>query len=659
MLKVVMLSASLGIFSLVSAPLLAETWKAGVERSSSQINVSATAVHKTAPGVQVDERALRYYAQTNQHDRVQAETRRLRLLHPEWTVATDLYDPVEPVHQALWDLYESERLEELSTYLEALKIDRPSFRPTPDFLEKYQAKRTRIEALAALQEQNWSTVIQLLEAQYVTLKQQMDLESLWALAKAHALKGDTSAAAGVYRDVIGLNTGAALRHTNLLKALTHLPVAEAEALADENHLIPGGLSETAFVRQEVLRRRLFEAVSAHPTTRLDASTLAAFVDLAKKSRLASDLEVMGWYHFGLGEHDQAAAWFDQALQLSDNSKTAEGLSLSYLQLGQSSKAFQQAMPWLQRGGEGDLRLLGPAISALVGDGKIKPSVEQLNTLTHHALNSAEPDVLEMLGWHLLRSDQYSASIRIFEKLSRDTPKQRYFEGWTAALRKSGNTEELKRVVTLHEPQFPDLAIQANLKPRRQAKQGEMATARKAGQFDRCIRIGEERLSQGSLSADGNLLLGWCLLDAQYPAKAAGIFGAIPANLDRISQDASFGKALALLRVGQLDSAYRIAKEQINVPLRQNEIMASALSKAAAYAFSQRDYAHVIRLLDERVALMPEPRDLALLRGWSHYHVGRKNQAAKIFTVLHGIHPTRSTRVALATIAEESGNLRRR
>ena len=57
---------------------------------------------------EVDETALRYYAQTRDLKRLGAELRRLKTLYPDWDAPEDLFDaPTNISEQPLWDIFGS------------------------------------------------------------------------------------------------------------------------------------------------------------------------------------------------------------------------------------------------------------------------------------------------------------------------------------------------------------------------------------------------------------------------------------------------------------------------------------------------------------------------------------------------------------------------
>ncbi len=75
----------------------------------------------------VDESALRYYASLHNFARADAEIKRLKALHPNWTPPTNIYSTAGAGadEQPFWDLLAADRLEELRAGI-ALKERRAS-----------------------------------------------------------------------------------------------------------------------------------------------------------------------------------------------------------------------------------------------------------------------------------------------------------------------------------------------------------------------------------------------------------------------------------------------------------------------------------------------------------------------------------------------------
>ena len=86
-----------------------------------------------------------------------------------------------------------------------------------------------------------------------------------------------------------------------------------------------------------------------------------------------------------------------------------------------------------------------------------------------------------------------------------------------------------------------------------------------------------------------------------------------------------------------------------------EAIGAPLEAAAAYRAGQ--WGRTLALLDQRAGLLPESRDLSLLRGWTLDHLGRREAAEAIFTALDRSLSTPESQQAMAAMASrrERGN----
>ncbi|MFN7167286.1 MAG: cellulose synthase, partial [Pannonibacter sp.] len=166
-------------------------------------------------------------------------------------------------------------------------------------------------------------------------------------------------------------------------------------------------------------------------------------------------------------------------------------------------------------------------------------------------------------------------------------------------------------------------------------------ARKAGDPAACLR-----LAVSIAGAEAALLKGWCLMDLNRPEEAALAFNAALSGDGKTSRDAAYGKSLAMLRVGRSFDAVEAA-QSVNQPTeRRQEVASAALAQAAASSFEAGNYAGTLAALDRRRLLVPEPRDLMLLRGWALIHTGQKTAAREVFTLLDRQLSSRETRAGL-------------
>src|SRR5580698_3977726 len=102
----------------------------------------------------VDESALRYYASLHNFDRANAEIRRLKALHPNWTPPTNIYSTAGAGvdEQPFWDLLAADRLDELHAAIALKEKAEPGWKPSRDLTTKV-ARKVAIEALVQKSDQ--------------------------------------------------------------------------------------------------------------------------------------------------------------------------------------------------------------------------------------------------------------------------------------------------------------------------------------------------------------------------------------------------------------------------------------------------------------------------------------------------------------------------
>jgi cellulose synthase operon protein C len=127
---------------------------------------TSTATGRTQAPAPADESALRYYASQNDTARVASEIRRIRTLHPDWNPPEDLFEeaPDNAEGQRLWDLYGEGKLDEIRTAVEVIRERVPNWRPSTEFVAKFEQAQARQDLIEASTSGDPSQVITLAEA---------------------------------------------------------------------------------------------------------------------------------------------------------------------------------------------------------------------------------------------------------------------------------------------------------------------------------------------------------------------------------------------------------------------------------------------------------------------------------------------------------------
>ena len=179
----------------------------------------------------VDETALREYARQNNVGRVEAETRRLQRLSPQWKPPADLWTarPSGPDEAPLWELYEGGHLDLLKEAIAERQSREPGWQPSDDLVEKMKEKEIRAAIVAGAAAGRWIEVAKLADDNGLT-HATPDIELLWIVAEALGRTERSGEAAALYASVLENRTDLRERAGTLQKALVVLPMADAEKL---------------------------------------------------------------------------------------------------------------------------------------------------------------------------------------------------------------------------------------------------------------------------------------------------------------------------------------------------------------------------------------------------------------------------------------------
>src|SRR5262249_12934859 len=140
-----------------------------------------------AQAAAVDESALRYYAALKQISRVEAETRRLQRLYPDWSPPADLWTarPGDADESALWDLFAADKLDELRKAIDERRAAHPDWTLSSDLAGKLQRKEMRAKIIAGRRSGSWIDIAAVADRGRFE-DDTSDVEVLWDIADAYA-----------------------------------------------------------------------------------------------------------------------------------------------------------------------------------------------------------------------------------------------------------------------------------------------------------------------------------------------------------------------------------------------------------------------------------------------------------------------------------------
>lgn len=293
-----------------------------------------------ATDVQVDESALRYYAQTGRYDRLEGEIRRLRALHPGWSPPDDLFDPQpEFDEKPLWDLLAEGRLDDLAAAINEYRATRPDWAPS-DALRREQGLAV---ARAALQEAvtagDWSRAVAIGRGT-PELIGCVDPQSTWLYAQAQA-QAAPQAARETLGELMGDCEDFDVRLATLQKAADLLPwndVLALRAVEAEREHSPTETARLEEIFTELSYGRIARQLS-QDTGAVPPDELERFISDVQEASDAEAAALLGWYFLRRQDWARADVWFRRSLAWGYSDSAAEGIIR--VRLGQDDRA----VPW--------------------------------------------------------------------------------------------------------------------------------------------------------------------------------------------------------------------------------------------------------------------------------------------------------------------------
>lgn len=598
---------------LLSALLLAGIAAAGGSDAWAQSNGGARAL---APGVKVevapapgsgsapaagkvDETALRYYARIGDGERMEAEIARLRALDPGWEPPKDLFAP-QPTAAGVdetpfWNLMSAGKVAEARAAIAEQRRKSPSWQPSDKLLQELELAESAGRIRSASDTKRWQEVVDAAAAQPEAVACNR-LDNAWRLAEAYAELKQTDRAFDTYKTIVTTCPKAKERRDTIFKASRHLSperLRELSALgATANPATGEDYSAVRSAEAELETGRLLERLGNAKPGALSAADLSRVQGIVRDKQDADGAIALGWYFQKQKNFAEAQGWFTQANEWTPSDKAAEGLVLAYNGLGDKAQARAAAAPWKGKSSRIDQALKAvdpPRGPSGPGGGRTAPQ---------------GPSELDRA---LARHD-FAACISIIRgTIARSGPTASLLQqrGWCLL--------ELKRPSEA-EAAFAEAQTLAAREPApAPAKGGASAAGTAAGKA-------------GSRS----------------PAASGLPQTATPA------QENAYGQAIARLATGDVTGLTRDLPRANLTATQRAEIRASLMATEAGRALEDKRYNDVLRLLDARKELEPEPRNLGIVRGWALYNLMRFDEAYVQFKSIDDRLSTEESREGLST-----------
>ncbi|MEN3794795.1 hypothetical protein [Fulvimarina sp. MAC3] len=349
----------------------------------------------------IDERALRYYADQRNLERVGAEIRRLKALNPSWTPPTDLFTAKSNVNeQPAWDLFADGQFEAARQKIEEWKKTDANYQPSTDLLTKLDDGDARAKIKQASEQKDWSGALKVARER-PTLLVCEEMDALWRVGEAFARTKDYANAFDLYSYILKNCSNENERIATLQKAASLLPQKGTDALVAS---LDGDLAdEISGYRFADIRASIAKSMtSTIGRKRIAGDDLSQFEAYVRENKAADDAKLLGWFAFNAGDYETANTWFDLALDGEDDSEALKGYVLSLRNMEKTDEAEDIAFENIDR--SPDLakiyvELVAERMNGLDEDETLSRSeLERIQTAIEDSKSAVGA---QTLGWYLL------------------------------------------------------------------------------------------------------------------------------------------------------------------------------------------------------------------------------------------------------------------
>ncbi|MBP2306808.1 hypothetical protein GBZ48_05215 [Azospirillum melinis] len=539
----------------------------------------------------VDETALRYYARIGDGERMEAEIARLRALDPGWEPPKDLFAP-QPTATGVdetpfWTLMSAGKVAEARAAIAEQRRKSPSWQPSDKLLQELELAESAGRIRSASDTKRWQEVVDAAAAQPEAVACNR-LDNAWRLAEAYAELKQTDRAFDTYKTIVTTCPKAKERRDTIFKASRHLSperLRELSALgATANPATGEDYSAVRSAEAELETGRLLERLGNAKPGALSAADLSRVQGIVRDKQDADGAIALGWYFQKQKNFAEAQSWFTQANEWAPSDKAAEGLVLAYNGLGNKAQARAAAAPW-----KGKSSRIDQALKAV--DPPRGPSGP--------GGGRTAPQGPSELDRALARHDFAECLSIIRGTIARSGPTAALLQqrGWCLL--------ELKR-----------------------PSEAEAA-------FAEAQTLAAREPAKGGASAPGKA-------GSRGPAASGLPQTATPA------QENAYGQAIARLATGDVTGLTRDLPRANLTATQRAEIRASLMATEAGRALEDKRYNDVLRLLDARKELEPEPRNLGIVRGWALYNLMRFDEAYVQFKSIDDRLSTEESREGVST-----------
>ena len=383
------------------------------------------------------------------------EIKRIKVLHPGWEPPTDLFDEARDpaADKKLWELYAANRFDDILTFVQDIRAADPTWRPSPEFVKKFETASTRADIIAASDAKDATAVLRLAEENPDMLVCG-DVDVLWRVAEALVATNEADKAKDLYGFILNQCTNTAERVATLQKAMQLLPLTTVQGLMAATGRRGLGDKEMESVRLDLLRRQIGTAISDPTSVPPEAKTFEALVIQRK---LSTDAVLLGWYRYAQKDWKAAEVWFKQAMDWERMPKAAEGYALTLRQQGLLAEAEAVAFAWRDAD-----PLIAKLYVEIVATELTRPnprSVEErrLAQMEEVVAKSSSALGAQAMGWYFYNTKSFPRSSQWFAKSVEWEPTETSALGLALAAAHAKDQALFRKTVAQYGAAYPTVA----------------------------------------------------------------------------------------------------------------------------------------------------------------------------------------------------------
>ena len=404
----------------------------------------------------VDEVALRYYASVKQTARVEAETRRLRRLHPGWEPPSDLWTARlgSSDDGPLWELFAADKIEELRLAIKARQASDRKWVLSTDLEQKLQRKELRLRIVTAALSRRWSEIAAAASNWRSEIAAD-DVEVLWQIAEGYARSRRTADSLQILESILKTSPESRERIATIHKALVLLPMNVAEQLIQIGKVDPFGKSEFDAIAIDITRARISALLHDAPGKDISEPELARFQDYALAAPDPNQAALLAWYALKRADPREALEYFKASIARGGDATVAHGLAHTLRKLGRLREAEEVAYAWREPSPANAILFIDILAEQLT-QGSSSFDEKRLARYAEVTLQTTSGEGAQALAWYAYNSCQLDAAAEWFKRAISWFPKEPTAFGYALTLRRLKRNQEFVEIVNRYDGLFPSV-----------------------------------------------------------------------------------------------------------------------------------------------------------------------------------------------------------